>query len=837
MKTQAQVVVIGGGVVGASVLYHLTKAGITDAVLVERKELTAGSTWHAAGGMHTINGDPNVAKLQQYTIELYDEIERISGQECGIHITGGVMLADNEDRMDWLRMAHARGQYLGMDTRLLTMDEVTHYIPYVDPSHFVGALYDAVDGHVDPSGVTYAFAGAARQGGAEVYRHTWAHAITQAPDGTWDIHLHNTQTDEDLGVINCEHFVNAGGLWARDVGRMTGIELPVLAMEHHYLLTEEIPELVEWNKTSGLDGLHCVDFLGEVYMRQEGNGLLLGTYEANGVPWSVKSTSWDFGSELLEPDLDRIAHNLEVAFSHFPIFNEVGIKQFINGPFTFTPDGNPLVGPIRGQRGHWAACGVMAGLSQGGGVGLSVANWIRDGDPGHDIWGMDVARFGDFASPEFTRRKVIENYGRRFRIAYPNEVLPEGRPLAMSPIHSRLTEANAVWSPSFGLEVAQWFQRPNQEPLENITFKRSNSFEVVAEEVAAVRGGVGLTETTGFAKYEVSGPGAREWLDQLLPNTIPQPGCLVLSPMLNESGKLIGDFTVGALVGHSLGVTGRPDVSTPADAERFMVFGTGAAERYHQRWFTQHLPADGSVRLDTLGHQLCGLSVAGPRAREVMASVCDLALSTEEFPFLSFTETWIGMIPVLLGRITFTGDLGYEIWMPAQYQTAVFDLLLEAGEPHGIRLFGLQALNSLRLDKGFGSWATEYRPIYDPYEAGFGWTIKLGKGDFIGRDAAAAVKDAGSSRRLVSFTVEVGYGPDAADVLGDEPVWHDDEVVGWITSGGYAHHSGASVALGYVPTSRARATGRFEIEILGVRHPAHLIDGCLWDPSGGRMRA
>ncbi|MCP5029792.1 MAG: FAD-dependent oxidoreductase [Actinomycetia bacterium] len=836
MKTQAQVVVIGGGVVGASVLYHLTKVGITDVVLVERKELTAGSTWHAAGGMHTINGDPNVAKLQQYTIELYDEIERISGQHCGIHITGGVMLADNDDRMDWLRMAHARGRYLGMDTRLLTMDEVTEYIPYVDPSHFVGALYDAVDGHVDPSGVTHAYAGAARQAGAEVYRHTWAHSITQAADGTWDIHLHDTETNEDLGVINCEHFVNAGGLWARDVGRMTGIELPVLAMEHHYLLTEEIPELVEWNKTSGLDGLHCVDFLGEVYMRQEGNGLLLGTYEANGVPWSLKSTSWDFGSELLEPDLDRIAHNLEVAFSHFPIFNEVGIKQFINGPFTFTPDGNPLVGPIRGPRGHWAACGVMAGLSQGGGVGLSVANWIKDGDPGFDIWGMDVARFGDFATPEFTRRKVIENYGRRFRIAYPNEVLPEGRPQAMSPIHSRLVEANAVWSPSFGLEVVQWFQRPGEEPFEDITFRRSNSFDVVAEEVAAVRGGVGLTETTGFAKYEVSGPGARDWLDHLLPNTIPQPGRLALSPMLNESGMLIGDFTVGGLGGHSLGVTGRPDVTTAADAERFMVFGTGAAERYHQRWFTEHLPADGSVRLDTLGHQLGGLSVAGPRARDLMASVCDLDLSTDAFPFLSFTETWIGMIPVLLGRVTFTGDLGYEIWTPAQYQTAVFDLLREAGEPHGVRLFGLQALNSLRLDKGFGSWATEYRPIYDPYEAGFGWTIKLDKGDFIGRPAAAAVKDAGPSRRLVSFTVDVGGGPDAADVLGDEPVWHDDEVVGWVTSGGYAHHSQASVALGYVPSDRARATGGFEIEILGVRRPAQLIDGCLWDPTGSRMR-
>ncbi len=837
MKTQAQVVVIGGGVVGASVLYHLTKVGITDVVLVERKELTAGSTWHAAGGMHTLNGDPNVAKLQQYTIELYEEIERISGQECGIHITGGVMLADNEDRMDWLRMAHARGRYLGMDTKLLTMDEVTEFIPYVDPSHFVGALYDDVDGHVDPSGVTYAYAKAARMAGAEVYRHTWAHDINQAPDGTWDIHLHNTETNEDLGIINCEHFVNAGGLWARDVGRMTDIELPVLAMEHHYLLTEDIPELLEWNKTSGRDGLHCVDFKGEVYMRQEGNGLLLGTYESNGVPWSLKSTSWDFGSELLEPDLDRIAHNLEVAFTHFPIFNEVGIKQFINGPFTFTPDGNPLVGPIRGQRGHWAACGVMAGLSQGGGVGLSLANWIKDGDPGFDIWGMDIARFGDFASPEYTRRKVIENYGRRFRIAYPNEVLPEGRPLAMSPIHSRLTDANAVWAPSFGLESAQWFQRDGEEPLENITFKRSNSFDQVAREVAAVRSNVGLTETTGFAKYEVTGPGARAWLNYLLPNHIPGVGRLTLSPMLNEQGKLIGDFTVGTLRGNAHGVTGEAADGGAPDDERFYVFGSGAAERYHQRWFTSKLPTDGSVGLRTLGHQLCGLSIAGPRAREVLAAVCDLDLSTDNFGFLSFTETWIGMVPVMLGRITFTGDLGYELWMPAQFQTAVFDLLMEAGEPHGIRLFGSQALNSLRVEKNFGAWATEYRPIYDPYEAGFGWTIKLDKGDFIGRDAAAAVKQAGPARSLVSFTVDIGEGEAAADVLGDEPVWHDGEVVGWVTSGGYSHHSRASVALGYVPSAVADADSGFEIEILGIRRSATRLDRCLFDASGERMRA
>jgi dimethylglycine dehydrogenase len=836
MKNEAQVVVIGGGVVGASVLYHLTAVGITDVVMVERKELTAGSTWHAAGGMHTLNGDPNVAKLQQYTIELYGDIESISGQDCGIHVTGGVMLADDEDRMDWLRMAHARGRYLGMETELLTMEEVEQYVPYVDPSHFVGALYDGVDGHVDPSGVTHAFAKAARIAGAEVRRHTWAHAITPRSDGTWDVHLHDTSSNEPLGSIHCEQFVNAGGLWARDVGRMTGIELPVLAMEHHYLLTEDVPGLLEWNAESGREGVHCVDFKGEVYMRQEGAGLLLGTYESNGVPWSLRSTSWDFGSELLEPDLDRIAHNLEVAFDHFPIFNEIGIKQVINGPFTFTPDGNPLVGPIRGQRGHWAACGVMAGLSQGGGVGLSLANWIKDGDPGFDIWGMDVARFGDFATPEYTRCRVIENYGRRFRIVYPNEELPEGRPLAMSPIHDRLDAANAVWGASYGLETALWFQRKGASPVEDITFRRSNSFPLVAEEVAAVRTGVGLIDTTGFAKYEVSGPGARAWLDGLLPNVIPSVGRLALSPMLNDAGRLIGDFTVGTLAGDQQGVTG---TARTGDTERFVIFGSGVAERYHERWFTDHLPSDRSVDVRTLGHQLCGLSIAGPRSRTVLDELVELDLSTETFPFLSFAETWIDMVPVLLGRLSFTGDLGYELWMPSSYQQTVFDLLMEAGAADGIRLFGSQALNSLRLDKSFGAWATEYRPIYDPYEAGLGWTVKAGKGDFIGRDQAMKVMENGPERSLVSFAVDVGdrTGGDLADVLGDEPIWHDGEVVGWVTSGGYAHHSGASVALGYIPALLAADTDRFEIEILGVNRPATRFDQCLFDPTGERMRA
>ena len=403
MKSSARVVVIGGGVVGASVLYHLTKAGWTDIVLVERKELTAGSTWHAAGGMHTLNGDPNVARLQQYTVNLYKEIEKESGQNCGIHLPGGIQLADTPERLDWLKMAQARGRYLGMKMEIISVKEAKVLNPLLEEKYFVGALFDEDEGSVDPYGVTHAYAICAKNRGAEVYTNTWVTGLNHRADGTWDV-----ITDKDH-TIHAEHVVNAGGLWAREVGRMCGLELPVLAMEHHYLMTEPMEEVIEFNRINGKELPHMIDFAGEIYARQEGQSILLGTYEQNNRPWSTKETPWDFVFQLLPHDLERIAPELERGFAHFPAVGRAGIKKFVNGPFTFSPDGNPLVGPIKGMPGMWSACAVMAGLSQGGGVGLSLANWMVHGDPGADIWGMDVARYGDFATLEFTNAKVREN--------------------------------------------------------------------------------------------------------------------------------------------------------------------------------------------------------------------------------------------------------------------------------------------------------------------------------------------------------------------------------------------------------------------------------------------
>jgi dimethylglycine dehydrogenase len=813
MKSSAQVVVIGGGVVGASVLYHLTKAGWTDVVLVERKQLTAGSTWHAAGGMHTLNGDPNVARLQQYTVNLYREIETESGQDCTIHLPGGLQLADTPERLDWLRMAQARGRYLGMHMEIISMKEAKELNPLLEESYFVGALFDQDEGSVDPYGVTHAYVICARNRGAEVYTDTWVTRLDQRADGTWDV-----VTDRDH-TIHAEHVVNAGGLWAREVGRMAGIELPVLAMEHHYLITEPMAEVIQYNEARGRELPHMIDFAGEVYARQEGQSILLGTYERNNKPWSPDHTPWDFVFQLLEPDLDRIAPELERGFAHFPAVGRAGIKKFVNGPFTFSPDGNPLVGPIKGRRGLWSACAVMAGLSQGGGVGLSLASWMTTGDPGADIWAMDVARYGDFATVPYTNAKVRENYSRRFRITFPNEELPAARPLHTTPIYDRLTAHNAVWGAGFGLEHPLWFQAPGLPPIEDVTFRRSNAFPMVAEESAAVRERVGLSETSNFAKYRVSGDGAAAWLQGLLTNSLPKVGRTRLTAMLNPQGRIVGEFSVSRV--------------GPDD---FLLFGSQAAETHHTRWFLDHLPPGSPIRFEVLALSMVGLTVAGPHSRDVLVPLTDTSLATTDFPFMEFRRVHVGMAPVWLSRMTYTGDLGYELWCAPEYQRALFDVLWEAGQPYGMRLFGFRALITLRLEKNFGTWYREYRPIYTPLEAGMDRYLAFDH-DFIGREAVEAELAAGGpARRLVMFDVEVDPD-DPADCIGDEPVWHRSDVVGWITSGGYAHYSGRSLAWGYVPAELVESERPFEIEIIGRRRPAFIRREPVLDPSGSRMRA
>ncbi|WP_065374400.1 GcvT family protein [Ensifer adhaerens] len=807
MKSHAKVVVIGGGVVGCSVLYHLTKFGWTDAVLLERSELTSGSTWHAAGGMHTINGDPNVAKLQKYTVELYKEIEEYSGQDVGLHMTSGMMLAATKERFDWMKSILAKGRYMGLEAELLTPKEAHDLMPLLDPDQFVGAVFDPVEGHLDPYGTTHAYAKSAKKNGAEIYLHTKVEDLVQREDGSWRVITNQ-------GEIVAEHVVNAAGLWAREVGRMVGLELPVLAMEHMYLITEDMPEVVEFNQARGKELMHCVDFDGEIYLRQERNGMLMGTYEKACRPWSPISTPWDFGHELLAEDIDRISPELEVGFRHFPAFNRAGIKKIINGPFTFSPDGNPLVGPVRGLRNFWSACAVMAGFSQGGGVGLALANWMIHGDPGFDVFAMDVSRYGDFATLAYTNAKVRENYSRRFSIRYPNEELPGARPLLTTPIYDRLKAAGAVFGASYGLETPLWFAPEGVKDA--FSWRRSTDFDTVGAEARAVREGVGLMETSGFAKYAITGEGAEAWLDRILACRIPQVGRMTLAPMLKDDGKLIGDFTLAKL-----------------GEEDFLLVGSGIAEDYHMRWFEAHLPEDGSVSLKALKLELVGLSIAGPKARDVLAGLTHLDVSDAVFPFLDIRRMDLGMASVIVGRVSYTGDLGYEIWMKPEYQRYLFELLMEKGAASGIRLFGLRALNALRVEKSFGSWAREYRPLYGPVEAGLGRFIATGKdADFIGKAAAMKEKADGGALRLRTFVLEARD----ADVIGDEPIYLDGVVRGWVTSGGYAHTSGVSVAMGYVPKEIADRSDGWSIELLGEILPARLQPNPLFDANGQRMR-
>jgi dimethylglycine dehydrogenase len=689
-----------------------------------------------------------------------------------------------------------------MDLELISVAEAKKQFPLLEESHFVGAMYDPIEGHVDPYGVTHAYAKSAQIGGAEIVRQTRVVDTKQRPDGTWDVITNQ-------GNVHAEHVVNAGGLWAREVGRMVGIELPILAMEHQYLITEDIPEF-----KGQKEQLHAIDFEGEIYMRQERGGVLMGTYERAGVPWSPHTTPWDFGQDLLPNDLERIAPSLEVGFQHFPRLESAGIKKIVNGPFTFAPDGNPLIGPVRGLKNYWVACGVMAGFSQGGGVGLALSQWMVNGDPGADIWGMDVARYGDWATLAYTNAKVRENYSRRFRIRFPNEELDAARPLRTTPIYEKLAAENAVYGDYCGLEHALWFAPKGTEPREQITFRRSNAHPHVGAECRAVRDSVGLLEISNYGKFEVTGPKAAEWLAKVMANRVPAIGRMVLSPMLNDSGRLIGDFTIARL-----------------SEERFFVVGTYAAEVFYMRWFERTLPPSG-VTVRPCAMEYTGLSVAGPGSRELLQSLVAEDLSTAAFPFMAFRKVDVGMVPALVGRVSFTGDIGYEMWVTSDYQRALYELLKQAGQKVGLRHLGGRALNSLRLEKSFGTWAREYRPIYGPYEAGLGRFVDLRKPDFIGRAPAEAEKASGGVRKLVTLAVDAKD----ADAIGDEPIYHAGKVVGWVTSGGYGHTVGKSLAMGYVNNDVADHTSDFAVELMGEVRGAVRLSEPAFDPSGARMR-
>jgi len=804
MKSHIRVAVIGGGVVGCSVLYHLTKAGWQDVALLERSELTAGSTWHAAGGMHTLNGDANVAALQDYTIKLYRQIERESGLSCGIHQTGCLYLAMSERELEFFRAERAKARHLGLALDFVDLAEAKRLNPLIETSAYRAAMFDPNDGHVDPSGVTNAYAHAAQRAGAEVYKRTPVIRVRRLRGGEWEIVTSG-------GIIRAEYIVNAAGLWAREIGELMGVKLPIVPMEHQYIVTNDIPELAALDREVAA----AVDFDGAAYLRQERAGLVLGTYEQDCRHWAIEGTPSDFGMELLPPDLDRIAEPLTVVMSRIPALGHAGIKRIINGAMVFTPDGNPVIGPLPGQHSAFVAAGVMAGFSQGGGVGLAVANWIVHGEPGMDVFAMDIARFGAFANPAYVLEKTRENYRRRFILPCPNEELAAARPLRVSAIYDQLRSEGAVFGAAAGWEVPLWFAGTPAAAQEAPSFHRTRAFERVAAECRAVRSAVGLWETSSYCKLEVSGAGAAQWLDRLVANRVPvTTGRVALCPMLTPRGRILGDVTVARLAEDS-----------------FLIMGSPAAEPSYLRWMReQSPPLDVSIRSRT--SSLCGLSLTGPRAREVLAAVCTEDVSNAALPFLAVRELTIGLAPVLLMRISFTGELGYELYMSPEYLRHVYERLHGVGRAFGLRNFGARALNALRLEKGYGGWGREYTQDYTCAEAKLQRLICTQKPSFIGREAAVEHLASPTTRLLQLLAIESGD----PDPTGGEPILKGGTAVGRLTSAAFGHTVGYALGLAYLPSGMDLRTNDLEVELIGCRVPAQVLEKPPYDPAGRRLR-
>jgi dimethylglycine dehydrogenase len=806
MNTHHRVVVIGGGVVGTSVLYHLAKFGWSDVCLLERSVLTAGSSWHAAGGIHALNADPNIASLQAYTIDLLTKIEEESGQNIGLHMTGGMTLAGTPDRWEWLQAAHRTFQSIGIeDCHLLTPEEIKKACPIISTEGIIGGMWADREGYVDTTGTVHAYAIAAKKRGATIHEHTKVEELIQTADG-WSVVT-------DKGTITCEHVVNAAGLWAKQVGRMAGIELPVSPLKHHYLISDTIPELEELDFEVPM----TVDLEGFTYMRQDQKGILLGIYEINHEHWAMDGAPWNYGMELFQEQTDRIEEELILGFERYPALQHTGVKTWVNGAFTFSPDGNPLVGPVQGKPGYWCACAVMAGFLQGGGVGKSLAEWMIHGEPEADVFGMDVSRYGDYAqNKRFIRETTGQFYTRRFVMTYPNEQLPAGRPLKMAPAYSDMSAAGCRWGASYGLEVPLYFA-PSPEFEETPSLKRSNAHDVVAAECKAVREKVGLLDISGFSRFEVTGAGAQAWLDQLMASKLPAPGRARLAPMLSSEGKMKGDLTVFNWGTDSSG------------NGTYWIMGSYYLRDWHLRWFNDHMGADVAVR--DLSDDVVGFSLAGPNSLKVLEKLTDGAIA--ELPFMGCGTFDLGLLRVKIGRLSVAGELGYEIHCKAVEHIGLRKMLLEAGADLGICEYGFNALLSLRLEKSFGIWSAEFTQGYTAAQTGMDRWIDWSKPDFNGKAAALAERDGnGPAQVVVPLEVEAKN----ADASGYEPVWKDGKMVGFVTSGGYGHTVGKSLAMAMVDAAAAGEGTALSVHVVGVERKAKVIAPSPYDPTGKVMR-
>jgi len=802
MRSHARVVIIGGGIVGCSILYHLTRLGWTDVMLLERSELTSGSTWHAAAGFGVLHDNSNMARLNYYSIECYRQLEKETGQSCGIHTTGGLYLAQESVRFDQLKIMEAKAETLGFNFEFIPPEKISDFHPLLNTEGLRGAWFQPDEGHLDPSGITHGFASAARSAGAEVVRFCPVLETNPQQNGGWEVVT-------EQGNVKAEIIVNAAGLWAREVGKMAGLNLPLIPMEHQYLITESIPEIVasadEFPSVSDRDA--------EYYMRQEGEGLLVGAYEKLGKHWSVDGTPLDFGHELLPEDLDRISANLERAMSRIPVLRQAGVKRVINGPMMWSPDTTGLLGPVPGLSNYYSATGIMTGIAQGGGLGKTLAEWIVAGEPEYDLNALDIARFGDYFTREHILARSLENNSTRFRIHFPYEVLESGRPQRVRAHFSQQQQQGAVFGVSFGWENPLYFARDKSERNPGFAFRRARWFGPVSRECLHLRKYGGIIDISPYAKYRVSGDEAEQWLDRLTTNRLPSmKGRIVLAPMVNENGRLVADFTISRVV-----------------VAEFLLIGSGSARVFHRRWFDQFLPSEG-VFMEDLTDKLVGLSVSGPRATAFMTAMLKEDFGAEDLPYLHYRQTrWRGDITHLL-RISYTGESGYEVYLPAAGFAEKYQEIRLAAKQNRIGFAGTLAQNSLRLEKSYGSWFTEFNGDYGPYESGLSRYIKLDKGKFIGRTVLLEAAGKTPEHRLCLFEVDSDD-----EAFGAEPVKIGDRIVGEITSGGYGHNVRKSLAMGYIRTTDIDPNGDFRIAIVGRWQPAKLCRVAPYDPDGLRL--
>ncbi|MDQ2092732.1 FAD-dependent oxidoreductase [Rhodobacteraceae bacterium 10Alg 79] len=806
MQTHAPAVVIGGGVIGCSILYHLAKAGLTDAVLLERDELTSGSSWHAAGNIHGLHDSTNISRIQHYTMQLYGQLEEETGQSVGLMRTGSLYLAQTQEREHQLRLQAAKAKLYGMKFHEITRDEAERLHPLVNFDGIRCIMFEEDGGNIDPSGVTHAYAAGARQMGARIERFTPVTATEAQPDGTWIVRT-------PRGDIRTPWVVNAAGLWAREVAALAGITLPLQPAEHQYFVTETIPEIAALDRRLP----SVADRDGEYYMRQEGQGLLIGAYERDMRFWAEDGTPPDFGHELFGDDLDRIMDNVMRAVTRVPVVETAGVKRVVNGPMIWTPDGNVLFGPVPELKGYFCACGVIPGFSQSGGMGRSAAEWITQGEPKYDLFGWDMARYDAWADAAFTKARVRDSYAHRFAIHFPNEERSAGRPVRTRPVYQQQLEMGAVMGLNAGWEHPLWFaDTPGTQDTNGFT--RQNWWAPVGDEARMLRDRAGIIDISNFAKYRVSGPGAEDWLNALFANRMPRKvGRSCLTPLIGVRGGIAGDFTVTRLA-----------------EEEFWVIGSGMAERYHRRFFNA-VPLPEGTQFDSLTEAVCGFNVAGPNARAMLQSLTNASLATADFPFMASQRITLAGVECVALRVSFTGDLGWELHCAEAEQPRLYAALLEAGKAHGAGPVGSRALMSLRLEKGYGSWGRDYSPEYWPQESGLDRLVKQDK-DFLNKAAVLDTMSRDARERLVLLAVD-GADTDAsnADCTGGEPIFAGDQGVGRVTSGGYGYHVGLSLALAYLKEGTPREG--LSVMILGRPHRARVLDTPPFDPEGRRLRA